>query len=249
LLEESLLRVEKVLVVGLGEIGAPLLEIIRGTFSAEGLDIEPKEVHGSFDVMHICFPYRANFVEVTANYIEKFDPKLTIIESTVLPFTTSKIYEKTRKAICHSPVRGRKVDGFKWAYFTYTKFIGPVKPEFGKIAEEYYQAIGFRTYRCSSSIETEFMKILNTTYYGLLIAWFQEIHRICEEFNIKEEEVMDFFKTNEKDSGGKHLRPVLYPGVIGGHCVIPNALLLKKIFPSPFVKVILESNEKRKRET
>jgi len=242
------LKVKNVLVIGLGEIGAPLLEIVKGVYDAEGLDIEPKEIHGAFDVLHICFPYSENFVETTTNYINKFHPKLTIIESTVLPFTTNKIYEKTKTAICHSPVRGRKADGFKWGYFTYTKFIGPAKPEFGKMAEEYYQSLGFKTYLCNSPLEPEFMKVLNTTYYGLMIAWFQEIHRICKKFNLKEEEIIEFFRTNTVDSGGKHPRPVLYPGVIRGHCVVPNAKLLNELYPSPFGKVLLESNEKREKE-
>jgi len=243
------LRVEKVLVIGLGEIGAPLLEVVKGVYSAEGLDIEPKEVHGPVDMLHICFPYSADFVETATNYVNKFNPKLTIIESTVLPFTTSKIYEKTQKPVCHSPVRGRKADGFKWAYFTYTKFIGPAKPEFGKMAEEYYQSLGFKTHVCNSPLETEFMKILNTTYYGLMITWFQEIHRICEKFHLKEKEVIEFFRTTQRDSGGKHLRPVFYGGVIRGHCVVPNAELLSELYPSPFVKVLLESNEKRKKSS
>lgn len=187
-------------------------------------------------------------MDTTTNYINKFCPKLTIIKSTVLPFTTNKIYERTKTATCHSPVRGRKADGFKWAYFTYTKFIGPTKPEFRKLAEEYYQSLSFKTYTCNSPLETEFMKILNTTYHGFMITWFQEIHLICKKFNLKEEEIIEFFRTNERDSGGKHPRPVFYPGVITGHCVIPNAELLKKLHPSPFVKVLLESNEIRKEE-
>ncbi len=239
---------KRVLIVGLGEIGAPLLEIVREVFQAEGLDIKPKEVHGPFDVLHICFPYGPEFVDIAAKYINKFHPELTIIESTVLPFTTSKIFEKTQRPICHSPVRGRKADGFKWAYFTYTKFIGPVKPEFGEIAEEYYKALGFKTHKCNSSLETEFMKILNTTYYGLMITWFQEIHRICRKFDLNEEEIIEFFRTNEKDSGGKHQRPIFYPGVIRGHCVIPNAKMLNEVYHSPFVKVLLDSNEKREKE-
>jgi UDP-N-acetyl-D-mannosaminuronate dehydrogenase len=242
------LQVENVLVVGLGEIGAPLLEIVKGVFNGEGLDIQPKEIRGPIDVLHICFPYTPDFVDTTIKYVRRFDPKLTIIESTVLPFTTNKVYETTQKPICHSPVRGREADGFKWSYFAYTKFIGPVKPEFGETTEEYYHALGFKTYTCSSSLETEFMKILNTTYYGLMIAWFQEIHRICKKFNISEEQVTDFFTSNEKDSGGKHLRPVFYPGVIKGHCVIPNALLLNQVFPTPFVDALLESNAKRTKE-
>jgi hypothetical protein len=242
------LKVQKVLVVGLGEIGAPLLEIVRGVYSAEGLDIEPKQIHGPFDVLHICVPYNSDFVDTASDYVARFDPKLTIIESTVLPSTTDKIYEKTREPICHSPVRGRKADGFKWAYYAYTKFIGPAEPEFGKMAEDYYHSLGFKTLMCSSPMETEFMKILNTTYYGLMIVWFQEIHRICRQFKIDEKRIIEFFKSNEVNSGGKHPRPVFYPGVIKGHCVIPNAQLLNDIFPSPFVDIILTSNEKRKVE-
>jgi len=241
-------KVENVLVIGLGEIGAPLLEIVSEVYNAQGLDVEPKEIHGSIDLLHICFPYDENFVQTTINYIRKFNPKMTIIESTILPLATNKIYKKTRSPICHSPVRGRKTDGFRWAYRTYTMFIGPAKPEFGKPVEEYYKSLGFKTFTCSSPLETEFMKILNTTYYGLMIAWFQEIHRICKEFGVKEEEVISFFRTNEEESKGKHPRPVFYPGVIRGHCVIPNARLLDGLYPSAFVRAILESNEKRQQE-
>jgi len=247
-MEFKTLRIKNVLVIGLGEIGVPLLEIVKGVFHGEGLDIKPKEIYSPVDVLHICFPYSTNFVETATNYINEFHPKLTIIESTVIPYTTNKIYEKTQKPVCHSPVRGRKADGFKWAYFTYTKFIGPAKPEFGKMAEEYYQSLGFKTYVGNSPLETEFMKILNTTYFGLMITWFQEIRRICEKFNLKEEEVIEFFRTNERESGGRHPRPVFYPGVIRGHCVVPNAKLLSELYPSPFVKVLMESNEKRKKE-
>jgi UDP-N-acetyl-D-mannosaminuronate dehydrogenase len=242
------LQVKNVLVIGLGEIGAPLLEIVRGVYHAEGLDIESKQVRGPFDVLHICFPYNPNFVDNASEYIKRFNPTLTIVESTVLPSTTNEIYQKTQEPICHSPVRGRKADGFKWGYFTYTKFIGPVKPEFGELAEEYYRSLGFKTHVCSSPLETEFMKILNTTYYGLMIAWFQEIHRICEKFHLKEEELVEFFRTNTKDSGGRHPRPVFHPGIITGHCIIPNAELLEEVYPSLFVEALLESNTKRQKE-
>jgi len=43
-------------------------------------------------------------------------------------------------------------------------------------------------------------------------------------------------------------RPVMFPGVIGGHCLIPNAELLLSAYDSKFLRLILESNEKRKVE-
>jgi len=46
----------------------------------------------------------------------------------------------------------------------------------------------------------------------------------------------------------RHDRPLMFPGVIGGHCQIPNIELLLKTYDSKFLKIILESNEKRKEE-
>jgi hypothetical protein len=40
----------------------------------------------------------------------------------------------------------------------------------------------------------------------------------------------------------------MFPGVIGGHCLIPNTELLLAAYDSEFLRLILESNEKRKEE-
>lgn len=146
-------------------------------------------------------------MDEVVHYIERFQPKLTLIESTVLPLTTSKIYEKTRKPI--------------------------------------YKSLGFKTRICKSSLETEFMKIINTTYYGLMIAWFQEVDRLCEKFKLNKEKVIDFIGLTERESGGKLPRPIFYPGYMGGHCVIPNVLLLKEVYPSIFIEALLDSNERK----
>jgi len=44
-------------------------------------------------------------------------------------------------------------------------------------------------------------------------------------------------------------KPLHYPDVIGGHRLIPNVELLLKSYDSEFLRLILESNEKRKEET
>src|SRR3990170_3878416 len=43
-------------------------------------------------------------------------------------------------------------------------------------------------------------------------------------------------------------KPLHYPAVIGGHCLIPNTELLLSVYDSEFLRLILESNEKRKKE-
>jgi hypothetical protein len=40
----------------------------------------------------------------------------------------------------------------------------------------------------------------------------------------------------------------MFPDVIGGHCLIPNTELLLKAYDSEFLRLILKSNEKRKKE-
>ena len=40
----------------------------------------------------------------------------------------------------------------------------------------------------------------------------------------------------------------MFPGFIGGHCLIPNTELLLKAYDSDMLRFILESNEKRKEE-
>jgi hypothetical protein len=40
----------------------------------------------------------------------------------------------------------------------------------------------------------------------------------------------------------------MFPGVIGGHCIIPNTELLLRSYDSELLRLILKSNEKRKEE-
>jgi hypothetical protein len=40
----------------------------------------------------------------------------------------------------------------------------------------------------------------------------------------------------------------MFPGEIGGHCLIPNTRLLLKSYDSEFLRLVLRSNEKRKQE-
>ena len=43
-------------------------------------------------------------------------------------------------------------------------------------------------------------------------------------------------------------RPIMFPDVIGEHCLIPNAELLLESHDSMSLRLILESNEKRREE-
>ena len=241
----------KILIVGYGEVGKPLFEIVRGVYpDVDWLDVEDKRIEGNHDIMHITFPEQnpADFIKLAVQYIERFSPELALIESTVSPGTTLNIHSKLRGKVllCHSPVRGNMTDGMKKGLIQYIKYIGPTSPEAAMRAKQYYESLGLKTHTCSSSIETELGKLFETTYRGIMMSWFQEINRICEHFNARNEEVVEFIGSTEKE--GKQARPVFHPGVIGGHCIIPNAEKLCAAYPSKFVEALLESNKKREQE-
>jgi UDP-N-acetyl-D-mannosaminuronate dehydrogenase len=95
-----------------------------------------------------------------------------------------------------------------------------------------------KTKLLSSPEATEIAKLTETTYFGLLIAWAQEVERYCKELGANYDEVVSFYDEI------KFFPPVKYfPGVIGGHCVMPNIAILLQKFPSGLLKAIEQSNE------
>ena len=81
--------------------------------------------------------------------------------------------------------------------------------------------------------------------HAWMIACFWEMHRISRYFGADFDQVVNFLEDTHRV---RLDRPIHFPGVIGGHCVIPNAELLLKSYDSEFIRLILESNEKRKEE-
>ncbi len=96
-----------------------------------------------------------------------------------------------------------------------------------------------------SCTETELAKLFETTYRAWMIACFQEMHRISKAFGADFDETVDFIEDTHRL---RFDRPVMFPDVIGGHCLIPNTELLLKAYDSEFLRLILKSNEKRKKE-
>lgn len=240
-----------VLIVGLGEIGSALQEIVKGVYNTIGYDIlQNGELPSKVSVMHICFPYTECFVENVVNYINQVSPSLVLIESTVLPRTTRLISHKVQEKafLVHSPVRARKADGFKWGFFNYTKFIGAVDKEGATLAEDYYKSLGFKTHICTGPEETEFAKLLDLSYFGIMLGWNQEMRRLAKQHDLNFEDLIDFLETNTVESAQKFPRPVYDGKLIGGHCIISSIQLLQRKFKSQFLESVLESNEERIKE-
>ena len=236
-----------IVVVGLGEVGRPLLEIIGERYPVAGVDLEQVELGASCDVMHLCYGFvdRKRFIADSVAYIDKYRPRLTILNSTVPPGTTRAIHLASRAPIAHSPVRGKHFK-MKQELLHYTKFIGGVDEECSRIAAEHFQSLGMRTKVLSCPEATELAKLAETTYFGLLIAWAQEVERYSDALSLDYDEITSLFDEIQ------FFPPVRYfPGVIGGHCVLPNIRILKNRFDSEILEAIEHSNllkSRRERE-
>lgn len=232
-----------VVVVGLGEVGRPLLELIRSSGAkAVGVDVEPGDLpaRGSVDVMHVCIPFEIpDFVGETARYIELLGPRLTIVDSTVAVGTTRAIHERTGAPVAHSPVRGkhaRMLDEMR----SYVKFVGGIDEDAARAAAEHFAGVGLETRILATPEATELAKLSETTYFGLLIAWAQEMERYCDLVEVDYDEVVSIY------SEIGFLPPVkFFPGVIGGHCVMPNIEILSALGESAILDAIRSSNAQK----
>jgi UDP-N-acetyl-D-mannosaminuronate dehydrogenase len=233
---------DSVVVVGLGEVGRPLFELINDKHPVTGIDIDPVITDGTCAVLHICYPFNERFISTAVKYIEEKGPALTIINSTVAPGTTRAIYDIVKRPIAYSPVRGKHVK-MKQDMHRYVKFIGGIDESAGLRAAEHFQSIGMNTKVLSSPEAAELAKLTETTYFGVLIAWAQEVERYCAQFGVDYDQVVSFY------SEIPFLPPVKYfPGIIGGHCVMPNIAILKRIFDSDLLDAIVASNEMKTRQ-
>lgn len=228
----------KVVVVGLGEIGKPLFNLISKRHEAVGVDVAPVNRIDDVDVMHVCYPFQIeDFGGETARYIDLFRPRLTIINSTVAVGTTRSVAERTGAAVVNSPVRGKHAR-MTQELQSYTKFIGGMDRAASEEAARHFASFGLKTRILSSPEATELAKLTETTYFGLMIAWAQEIERYCDQSGQDYGEVTSFYEEI------KFFPPVKYfPGIIGGHCVMPNIKILRDWNQSTILEAIEASNQ------
>lgn len=235
----------KIGIVGYGEIGSSIAKVYN---SFENFDVRVVDPFLNFnddiegvEILNICIPFIDNFVEVVKNYIEKSNPSYTIIHSTVSPGTTKLIGGK----VCHSPMRGLHPNldlGMK----TFLKYIGPEDAESAISYQMHLLELGIKSYICKDSKTTEYAKLLDTTYYGMCIAFHSDVAKMCEKEGVEFDEVMTLFNQSYNEGYielGKSnvVRPVLYPTKkIGGHCVVPNAKILKDFMDTKIINSILD---------
>jgi len=234
----------RTLVVGLGEVGGALAAVLDRKETVLRHDLDRVKIEEPIGTMHLCIPFQSphQFETVALGYISRFTPALTIINSTVIPGTTRSIAEKSGSAVAYSPVRGKHVK-MEQDLLHYVKFVAAPERTTAASAEAHFQAAGMKTRRMTEPESLELAKLAETTYFGVCIAFAQEMNRYAERVGGDYTESIDFF-----EEVGFLPRQRYFPGFIGGHCVIPNIKLLLQIAPSNALEAILDSNERRANE-
>ena len=232
------------LVVGLGEVGSALSQVLRRTGRVLEHDIERREFDEPIGVMHLCVPFtrQDDFEAVALSYIARFKPELTIINSTVVPGTSRAIAERALVPIAYSPVRGKHIQMAE-DLLKYRKFVAGTDENTATRAAEHFRAAGMTTQSISKLETLELAKLAETTYFGVLIAFAQELNRYSNRVGGDYADALDFFEEVDCLPGTKY-----YPGFIGGHCVIPNIELLSEVASSPLLNAVLASNRRRTEE-
>lgn len=212
------------LIIGLGEIGKSLHNVIGGDVrDKEG--VVGREDPVQYDIIHICFPYSSKFIQYVRQYQEEYNPEHTVIHSTV-PVGTSRKLKAS-----HSPVIGihpHLEESFK----TFTKFIGGADAR----VIQFFRRKGIKMYSFDKPETTELMKILSTSKYGIDIEWTKEVKRLCDEHNIPFEAwtlwTQSYNEGYTKLGYPEYTRPSLIymKGNIGGHCIVNNLKFLKSKF-------------------
>ena len=223
------------IILGMGEVGETLFDLlVDRKFDCVGIDLDNTKckkysengVIKNPEYLHVCLPGElTGFTNIVLNWMDKIkNIQVVIIHSTVKPGTTKIIQEKSSIPILFSPVRGvhrRFLNDIK----KYTKFISfdgiEIDSKIKIDLENRFEKVDWM----STTKTAELAKILvDTTYYGWLINYAQITKMICEKENVDFDEMWKFADEIHENLGN---RPKMFPGIIGGHCVIPNLDLIE----------------------
>lgn len=225
----------KMLIVGFGEIGAALAQVLCDVHDVEVCDVNRAAPKARYDVMHVCFPYSLDFTATVGMYQALHKPTHTVIHSTV-PVGTSRKCDAI-----HSPVIGMHPflsDSIR----AFTKFVGGDKD--GIVTDLFRQA-GMRTYLFDRPETTELLKLMSTTFYALCIEYTKEVKCECSGRHLPFEAwtlwTQAYNAGYEKLGWPEYRRPNLVPMMkrIGGHCLLENCELLE----NDFTKLVIERNK------
>ena len=228
---------KKDVIAGLGEIGKPIFKLLSKEHIIVGFDLNHdlmderkfekyRNLKTSF--LHIAIPVTDKFINNVLQLHKKFQPECIVIHSTIKPGTTEKLQDKLPIPVIYSATRGvhkRMSNDIK----RYTKFFvisanAPRKKWASSKYAKLMRCVGIKTKKMSKPETLELAKIVcDTSYLGWLVNYAQLSNLIAIEHGVNYDEMWSFSDEIHEFLGN---RPKMYPGHIGGHCVIPNLDLI-----------------------
>ena len=228
---------KKDIVAGLGEIGSPIFKIISKNQLVVGYDTDKSLMNESkfkkvnsleTSFLHIAIPVSQKFSQNIIKLYKQFKPECIVIHSTISPGTTKQLQKKLPIPIIYSATRGvhkRMLHDLK----RYKKYfaISNNAPRKAWAISQYKKKMkksGINTKMMKKPETLELAKIVcDTSYLGWLINYSQISNVIAQNYGVNYDEMWEFSDEIHKFLGN---RPKMFPGFIGGHCVIPNLELI-----------------------
>lgn len=256
-------KTKNILIAGYGVVGSAFDKILTDAeYPHDICDpylIKGKKLKEYYHTIHICFPcyFEDIFIEHVVGYMKTFIPSYVIIHSTIGINTLKKIrdyYVDKDIKLFHAPVRGVEdegADGIK----RFKTFVGGINPNWDMSLAYYLDNLGLNWKWVRSYKEAALGKIVGTSWYGMVIAFANQIRKYCDTNDIHFEHAYTLpMRTDEigreyyRGWSGERAapefsltnsnmipRPVNVPGVIRGHCVMPNLKFLRELSPDGLV--------------
>lgn len=234
----------KSLIIGRGEIGRAVAETISRIDDVLTYDLKDGAALNikGVDNLHICFPCvdEPNFLSSVEAHIKRYKPIHVCIWSTVPIGVTKQI-----PGAVHSPVEGRH-PALAQSIRQMTRWIGANNANEGAFWAEHFRMMRLKTFVVYSSDFTEFLKLRSTSKFGINLAWADYEARVAEELGMDFKLIKDFDRDYNKLYHNLNMdwaqRYILDDpkGEIGGHCVVPNAKILNKQFPTKLLDRVIQ---------
>lgn len=231
---------EKRIVIGYkGEIGRAISNIFEATDGEDKDDIYigPKNGKITRTIMHICIPYNIYFICHVLEYIEKHDPDMVLIHSTVPVGVTRKLWKSyplgaLRPAIAHCPVNCRHPNTKK-DIMKYDMFVGSMHPDLTDDVCDYIERFGIITYPCDTPESTEFCKIMSTEFCREMVQFYSMMQKITEKnSHLNWKECIAYFENIAKKSNVWNRvyrrRDRIDTQISGKHCLNSNHEFFKR---------------------
>lgn len=236
--------------MGFGEIGSSLYRVYEMAKFKNLIKRDPynglNNSLSSCDIVNVCIPFFG--FKKFVNSIKELNLRkntILIIQSTIGVGTCDLIQNELDVIVVHSPVRGVHPN-LTEGMLTFEKYLG--------ITQKFYKNEKIKTFLqnhleklnmkpvITSAKESELAKVVSTTLYGVNIAAINDVSLLCEEHNVDFDNVFTKWQRGYNEGYTKLgksnvCRPLLTQipknkdgkQLIGGHCVIPNSVILKNM--------------------